>query len=68
GGRVGALLLSPFVTPGATVETPHDPFSLLASIEKLFGLEPLGYAKDTTLKPFGRKVFGAWSPAAGGGS
>jgi hypothetical protein len=68
GGRVGALLLSPFVTPGATIETPHDPFSLLASIEKLFGLEPLGYAKDTTLKPFGRKVFGAWSPAAGGGS
>jgi hypothetical protein len=62
GGRVGALLLSPFVTAGGTVQAPHDPFSLLASIEKLFGLDALGYAKDTRLKPFGPKVFAAWSP------
>ncbi|HMJ33624.1 MAG TPA: alkaline phosphatase family protein [Baekduia sp.] len=68
GGRVGALLLSPFVEPGGTIGAPHDPFSLLASIERLFGLEPLGYAKDTRLKPFGQKVFGAWSPAAAAGS
>jgi hypothetical protein len=68
GGRVGALLLSPFVTPGATILTPHDPFSLLASFERLFGLDPLGYAKDTRLKPLGRKAFAAWSPDAGAGS
>jgi hypothetical protein len=68
GGRVGALLLSPFVAPGATVEAPYDPFSLLASIEQLFGLEPLGYAKDTKLKAFGPKVFAAWSPDAAAGS
>jgi hypothetical protein len=60
GGRVGALLLSPFVTAGGAVLAPHDPFSLLASIERLFGLDPLGYAQDTTLKPFGPKVFAAW--------
>ena len=62
GGRVGALLLSPFVTPGGTVEAPYDPFALLATLERLFGLDPLGYAAKTTLTPFGPKVFGAWSP------
>ncbi len=67
GGRVGALLLSPFVTAGGTVNAPYDPFSLLASIEELFGLERLGYAKETTLKPFGPKVYGAWSPASQAG-
>jgi hypothetical protein len=67
GGRVGALLLSPFVTAGGTVNAPYDPFSLLASIEELFGLERLGYANDTTLKPFGAKVYGAWSPASQAG-
>jgi hypothetical protein len=68
GGRVGALLLSPYVTPGGTIGAPYDPFSLLASIEGLFGLDPIGYAKDTKLKPFGPKVYGAWSPDAGAGS
>lgn len=64
GGRVGALLLSPFVTPGGTVEAPYDPFSLLNSIQDLFGLSPrLGYGADTKLKPFGPKVYAAWSPA-----
>jgi hypothetical protein len=68
GGRVGALLLSPFVAAGATILAPHDPFSLLASLERLFGLDPLGYAKNTRLKPLGRKAFAAWSPDAGAGS
>jgi hypothetical protein len=67
GGRVGALLLSPFVTAGGTIGAPYDSFSLLASIEGLFGLDPIGYAKDTKLKPFGPKVYGAWSPTADAG-
>lgn len=62
GGRVGALLLSPFVTPGATIEAPYDPFALLSSIDHLFALDPLGYATQTRLKPFGPRVFAAWSP------
>ena len=62
GGRVGALLLSPFVTPGATIEAPYDPFALLSSIDHLFALDPLGYAAQTRLKPFGPRVFAAWSP------
>ncbi|HEV7495068.1 alkaline phosphatase family protein [Baekduia sp.] len=67
GGRVGALLLSPYVTADGTIGAPYDPFSLLASIEGLFGLDPIGYAKDTKLKPFGPKVYGAWSPASDAG-
>jgi len=61
GGRVGALLLSPFVAAGATVGAPYDPFSLLASIAALFGLDPIGYAKETRLKPFGPQVYGAFT-------
>lgn len=64
GGRTGALVLSPFVTAGGTVETPHDPFSLLRSIEDLFALEPLGYAADTKIPPFGRKVYASYDPEA----
>jgi hypothetical protein len=64
GGRTGALLLSPFVTPGATIGAPYDAFALLRSIEDLFGLDPLGYAKDTRLKSFGPKVYAAWTPPA----
>ncbi|HEX5923967.1 MAG TPA: alkaline phosphatase family protein [Baekduia sp.] len=67
GGRVGALLLSPYVTAGATIGAPHDPFSLLASIEGLFGLDPIGYAKTTKLKPFGPKVYAAWSATTDAG-
>jgi hypothetical protein len=67
GGRVGALLLSPYITAGGTIDAPYDQFSLLASIEELFGLDPIGYAKDTKLKPFGPKVYGAWSPMADAG-
>lgn len=66
GGRTGALLLSPFVTAGGTVDAPYDAFALLRSIENLFSLEPLGYAAETTLKPFGPKVYAAWDPAADG--
>lgn len=62
GGRTGALLVSPFVAAGGTIGAPYDAFSLLASIEDLFGLERLGYAAKTTLKPFGPKVYAAWTP------
>ncbi|WP_445151696.1 alkaline phosphatase family protein [Baekduia sp. Peel2402] len=67
GGRVGALLLSPFVTAGGTVNAPYDPFSLLNSIQDLFGLSPrLGFGADTKLKPFGPKVYAEWSASSDG--
>lgn len=58
GGKVGMLLLSPYVAPGTVDETSYfNHFSLLLSIEELFGLEPLGYAADPALTPFDSSVF-----------
>jgi hypothetical protein len=44
GGEVGALLLSSFVKPHTTNQEPYNHFSLLRTIEDLFGLKHLGYA------------------------
>jgi hypothetical protein len=44
----GALLLSRFARPGRTIAGPYDPYSLLRSLEDLFGLAPLARAKDAT--------------------
>ena len=47
GDCIGALLLSPFVKPGSTSDTPYNHYSLLRSLEDIFGLrEHLGYAED----------------------
>jgi len=48
GGRVGAVLISPFITPGTVVTTSYNHYSSLASIEDLFGLSRLGEAKSVT--------------------
>ncbi len=54
GGQVGALLLSPFVKAHAVSQEPFNHFSLLRTIEDLFGLKHLGYAggaKVAALEP-----------------
>ena len=56
GGRVGAVLLSPFIRAGTVSTTPYNHYSLLASIENVFGLPKLGYAA-TTSATFGSDVF-----------
>lgn len=61
GGRVGALLLSPFVEAGTTSETYFNHFSLLATIEELFGLEKLGYAAEPAIVGFDESIFNAGS-------
>ena len=50
--RVGALLLSPFLTPGSTDASPYNPYSILRSNEDLFGLDPLGLAAAAKTKSF----------------
>ena len=50
--RTGALLLSPFLAPGATDGTAYDPYSLLRSSEDLFGLSPLARAAGKGTKSF----------------
>lgn len=60
GGEVGALLLSPFIKGAKISRQSYNDFSMLRSIEDIFGLEHLGYA--------GLSGVGALSPSlfAGG--
>lgn len=59
GGRIGLLALSPFIAPGSTTATPYNHFSLLRTIENLFGLPHLGEAAAPGLASFGSDVFTA---------
>jgi phosphatidylinositol-3-phosphatase len=56
GGRVGALLLSRYVTPGALNTTHYNPYSLLRTIEDLFGLNHLANANQTGVQTFGSDI------------
>jgi hypothetical protein len=62
GGRIGALVLSPFIRPGTVSDEPYNHYALLRTIETLFGLAQLGYAAEPDLKPFGADVFSAAAP------
>lgn len=56
--KVGALLLSRFASPGATDAAPYDPYSLLRSVDDLFGLPPLGLAAGSKVKSFAPQLLG----------
>lgn len=50
GDNVGAVILSPFVKPGSTSATPYNHYSMLRSLEQIFGASSyLGYANDAGL-------------------
>jgi len=57
GGRIGAVLISPFIAPGTVSDVPYNHYSMLRSIEDLFGLPHLGYAGMRGLRPFGADVY-----------
>lgn len=57
GGAVGALLLSPYVKGGTTSQELYNHFSLLRTIEDLFGLQHLGYAALPAVKSFQASMF-----------
>jgi hypothetical protein len=58
GGQVGLLMLSPFIEKGGGLaQETYNHFSLLATIEQLFGLGKLGYAEGTEVKPFSASLF-----------
>ncbi len=60
GGRVGLLLISKYTKPGSiSITGEYNDFSLLASIENLFGLTHLGYAGSTGLLVFNKSVYNA---------
>lgn len=57
GGIVGAVLLSPFIRPGTVSKVNYNHYSLLRSIEDIFGLSHLGDAAMSGVKPFGKDVY-----------
>jgi hypothetical protein len=57
GGQTGAVLISPFIKPGTVSTTPYNHYSLLRTVEDLFGLDYLGYAGQAGLVSFGKDVF-----------
>jgi phosphatidylinositol-3-phosphatase len=69
GGRVGALVISPYVKPGSVNQASYNHYAFLRSVEDLFGLQHLAEAAATGLQPFGADVFngtpGGPGPALG---
>jgi hypothetical protein len=58
GDRTGALFLSKYIRPGTVSNVPYNHYSLLKSLEDIFGIhEYLGYAGQEGLVPFGPDVF-----------
>lgn len=62
--QVGALLVSPLLTPNGTDGGAYTPYSLLRSTDELFGLEPLGEANGKKIRSFA-SAFVATETAAG---
>jgi hypothetical protein len=67
GGDVGAVLVSPFITPGTVSTTPYNHYSMLGSIEDIFGLAHLGYAALPGETDFGADIFNRSGSVPGGG-
>ncbi len=64
GGQVGALLLSPYIAKAGVSQEPYNHFSLLRTIEDLFGLSHLGYAAGRAINSFSPSLFSASSQSA----
>lgn len=62
GGRIGAVLLSPFIKPGTVSTVPYNHYSLLRTVEDIFALDHLGYAAEPDLQSFGPDVFTQTAP------
>ncbi len=61
GGHVGMLLISPFVKAGTTNDASYfNHFSMLSTIETLFGLQSIGYATDPGAFAFDSAVFNGY--------
>jgi hypothetical protein len=66
GGLIGTVLLGRCVEPGSTNATPYNHYSLLRSLEDIYGFKTggsdgkghLGYAGQAGLASFGADVFG----------
>jgi hypothetical protein len=57
GGDVGAVLLSPCIAPGTVSTVPYNHYTMLRSVEDIFGLPHLGYAGLPGETSFGSDIF-----------
>ena len=57
GGDVGLVALSPYVRPGTVSAVDYNHYSMLRTVEDIFGLSHLGDAAMPQVKPFGKDVF-----------
>jgi hypothetical protein len=57
GGDVGAVMLSPCIAPGTVSLTSYNHYTMLRSVEGIFGLSQLGYAGLAGGQPFGSDVY-----------
>jgi phosphatidylinositol-3-phosphatase len=63
GGKVGLLMISPFVEPGTVEETEYaNHFTLLKTLETMFGVEPLGYAAEEEMPTLSPSLFKSEEP------
>jgi len=57
GGKVGAVLLSPCIKPGTVTQSAYNHYTMLRSVEDIFGLPHLGYAQLPGETSFGADIF-----------
>ena len=57
GGRIGAVLLYPLIRPGTVSAVQYNHYSLLRTIEDIFGLPHLGDAAMPQARSFGADIF-----------
>jgi phosphatidylinositol-3-phosphatase len=57
GGQVGLVALSPFIKPGTVSTVDYNHYSMLRTIEDIFGVSHLGDAAMPQVKSFGSDVF-----------
>jgi hypothetical protein len=58
GGKIGAVLVSPFIKKKTVNHTPYNHYDYLHTMEDIFGLGYLGYARHSKVDSFGKDVFG----------
>jgi hypothetical protein len=59
----GTLLVSRFLTPNSTIGTSYNPYSMLRSIEDLFGLDYLAGSKGRKTTSFAPQLLGSGASA-----
>jgi hypothetical protein len=68
GGKTGAVFISPCIAPGTVTNTAYNHYSMLGSVEDIFGVSHLGYAALPGETTFGSDLYnrpcGAAAPRA----